>query len=225
MKIHQVNVLCNQDRQFGEPHAIIFDEAKVLAPEQRQALATRIGLDETIFINDLSTGDISIFDTSKEIPFAGTAALAAAWLINAMLDEPLDSLTCQSRNIPVKSEGDTLWIAASLDIMPGWNHVQLDSPIAVEAITPEDAKDFKHAMVWAWMNEAEGRIRARTLASDWDIPEVEANGSGSMMLAAATGKSIEILHGKGSIILAKPAANNAAMLGGRAVEIREIVLQ
>lgn len=69
-------------------------------------------------------------------------------------------------------------------------------------------------MVWAWINKPKGLIRARTFAADWDIPEAQGNGSGSMLLASSVGRPIQIKHGKGSVIFAKPAPNNRADIGG-----------
>jgi len=46
------------------------------------------------------------------------------------------------------------------------------------------------------------------------LPEVEANGSGSMMLSAMLNRSITVIHGKGSRISAKPEPNSKAKLGG-----------
>jgi predicted PhzF superfamily epimerase YddE/YHI9 len=221
--VYKVRVLCDDSGRFGEPHALIIDEDKAISPAKRQAIATQLHLDETIFINDLASGDISIFDTQKEIPFAGTATLAAAKLISNLNDRPLDSLVCQGKSIRVWQKDDLQWVAASLDIMPGWNHIQYESAEAIDRIDSEEAKALQHTMVWAWIDKSEGRIRARTLASDWDIPEIEANGSGSMMLAAALQQPLRIEHGKGSIIFAEPLPNNQAALGGRVVDDTEIV--
>jgi predicted PhzF superfamily epimerase YddE/YHI9 len=60
-------------------------------------------------------------------------------------------------------------------------------------------------------------IRARTFAADWGIPEDEANGSGAMRLASTLGKTLEIHHGKGSVIYARRANERFAEVGGRVV--------
>jgi hypothetical protein len=57
------------------------------------------------------------------------------------------------------------------------------------------------------------RIRARTFAPDWGVPEEEANGSGSMQLAHKLGRNLEILHGKGSIIRASVGSSGIAIGG------------
>lgn len=73
-------------------------------------------------------------------------------------------------------------------------------------------------MAWAWIYEAKGLIRARTFADDWDIPEAQGNGSDAMVLAAQLKRDIEIKHGEGSVIFAKPAPNECADIGGRVVQ-------
>jgi len=72
--------------------------------------------------------------------------------------------------------------------------------------------------MWAWIDKTKGLIRARTFASDWEIPEAQGNGSGSMVLAAKLKRDIEIKHGEGSVIFAKPAPDGCADIGGRVNE-------
>jgi predicted PhzF superfamily epimerase YddE/YHI9 len=115
-------------------------------------------------------------------------------------------------------ENGLTWARARLSIMPPWNFKQLESTEAVERITLEDTKTWQHTMAWAWIDEAKGLIRARTFASDWDIPEAQGNGSGSMVLAARLNREIEIRHGKGAVIFAKPAPDGQGDIGGRVVE-------
>lgn len=79
----------------------------------------------------------------------------------------------------------------------------------------------EHTFAWAWINEDKGLIRARTFAPDWGIPEDEANGSGSMQLASILERKIEVIHGKGSIIYAKPEKSHFADVGGRVVEAQK----
>jgi predicted PhzF superfamily epimerase YddE/YHI9 len=215
---HKIRVLCNDEGKFGEAHAIIVDEARAISPAERQAIAARLGFDETIFINDLATGNLSFFDTTKEVPFAGTAALAAAWFVNEHGDKPVDHLMCGSKNISTWQEAGLTWIATKLDTMPSWNVTQYGSPELVNAITPTEARTLEHTMVWAWKDMQKGTIQARTLASDWDIPEVEANGSGSMMLAVTLRRSLRIEHGEGSIILAELRPDGTVAIGGTVVD-------
>jgi predicted PhzF superfamily epimerase YddE/YHI9 len=222
IRFHKIRVLCNDKNEFGEAHAVVIDETKTLNPEERQAIATRLGFDETIFINDLAAGDVSFFDTTKEVPFAGTAALAAAWFINERSNRPVENLVCKSKSISTWQEDGLTWIATKFDTMPSWNVVQYKSPELVNTITPDEARTLKHTLAWAWEDAPERLIRARTLASDWDIPEVEANGSGSMMLAASLEQSLHIKHGKGSIILAKTQPGGMVAIGGKIVDDGEL---
>jgi len=103
--------------------------------------------------------------------------------------------------------------------MPPWQYKQLKNAEAVELIKLEETTSMEHTMVWGWIDEAKGTIRARTFASDWDIPEAEGNGSGSMVLAATLGRTIEVTHGKGAVIYARPAPDNCADIGGRVKEL------
>jgi len=150
-----------------------------------------------------------------EIGFAGVGVLATAWLLAKLRGKPTDKMQSRDGEITAWQDGDLTWVRGPLSIMPPWNYNQLDSADAVEQIKLENTKSWLHTMSWAWIDESKGLIRARTFATDWDIPEAQGNGSGSMVLAAKLGQPIEIRHGNGAVIFAKPAENDSADIGGR----------
>lgn len=160
--------------------------------------------------------------TQGELDFAGTSALGVAWLLTKLRHHPITTMKSRGTDIAVSQDGELTWVRASLTIMPPWHHQQLKNVEEVERITLQETGSWQHRMVWAWMDEARGLAQARTFASDWDIPEAQGNGSGSMMLAASVNKSIEIIHGEGSVIFAKPAPNNCADIGGYVMELPDI---
>lgn len=59
-------------------------------------------------------------------------------------------------------------------------------------------------------------MRLKSVAGE--IPEAQGNGSGAMHLAKMLHKHIEIKHGEGSIIFARPSEDNFLELGGRIIE-------
>lgn len=217
LKIHILRVFVDNNGKFGNPLGVILDQGKEIDPKDRQRITTQLGFSESVFINNLSAGNVSIFNPRKEVFFAGHAMVGAAWLINK-LNHPIDSLTCSGGSIKTWRDNDRTWIRASLVMMPPWKYEQRKDATEVERLLPPVRLSKEHTFVWAWEDEMKGLIRARTFAPDWGIPEDEANGSGSMKLAATLGRSIEIMHGKGSIIYAKPWKSDFAVLGGRVKE-------
>lgn len=218
IKIHTLRVFVDEKGNFGNPVGIILDEGKKIDSKERQQIATKLGYSESVFINNLSLSSVSIFNPRKEVPFAGHAMVGTAWLISKLRNHPIDSLTCPGGSIKTWRDKDKTWIRASLGVMPSWQYEQLKNATEVECLSPAITLSKEHTFVWAWVDENRGLIRARTFAPDWGIPEDEANGSGSMKLAVTLGRSIEILHGKGSIIYAKPWKPDFSDLGGRVVE-------
>ncbi len=73
-------------------------------------------------------------------------------------------------------------------------------------------------MAWAWLDKPKGQVRARTFAPDWGISEAMSNGSGAMLLAFHLNCALELCHGEGSVIYARPDGENYARLGGRVAE-------
>jgi predicted PhzF superfamily epimerase YddE/YHI9 len=216
--MHTIRVFVDEDGNFGNPVGVVVDEGKHINQDERQKIAVKLGFSEAVFINSISPGDISIFNPQEEITFAGTAVIVSVWLLQQMTHTSIDELHCKDGSIKTWTENGSIWIRAGMDIMPPWNYVQRNSPSEIEAFTPEEASRLQHTFLWAWMDESKGMIRARTYAPDWGIPEDEANGSGAMKLAATLGINLEVLHGKGSIIYAKPSTSGFVDLGGRLKE-------
>lgn len=215
---HILRVFVDENGKFGDSAPVIMDEGKKLSDAERQALTVRLKAAETVFVNDIASANISITHAQGEIDFAGVPALGAAWLLAKLQHKPITAMKARRGDITVSQNDHLTWVRASLVTMPPWHHKQLQGAEEVERITIEETKSWEHTMAWAWIDETKGFIRARTFAPDWDVSEAQGNGSGSMMLAALVNKSIEIKHGEGSVIFAKPAPNNCADIGGRVVE-------
>lgn len=217
-KVHVLRVFTDADNKFGDIATVVIDEGRELSDKQRLAITKELNTVETVFVNDLASADISIMHTQGETNFAGVAALGTAYLLSKLNSKPLKNMKGRAGDIIVSQDEGLVWVRASLSAMPPWQHKHLDSVKAVEDIKVEDTKDWEHTVVWAWIDEAKGLVRARTFATDWDIPEAQGNGSGSMLLSAIVDKPIEIKHGEGCVIYAKPAKNNCADIGGRVSE-------
>lgn len=208
-------VFCNLEGKFGNPVGIILDEKNAINPHDRQKISTKLGFSESVFINNLATGNISIFNPKKEVNFAGHALVGTAYYINQITKKSITSLECKVDIILAWQEKDLTWIRASLKNTPPWLHEQLKDAPSVETLSLSQTASKKHTVVWAWLDQNKGIIRARTFAPDWGISEDEANGSGSMQLAATLGQKLEIHHGNGSVIYAKPTETGFADVGGR----------
>lgn len=215
---HILQVFTDSAGNFGDAASVVADEGQRISDADRQELARQLATGETAFINDMATASISIIHPPGEIDFAGVAAIAAAWLIAKLRGEPVESMRGRGGDIYVRQVGELIWVRADLATMPPWHHQQLENPEAIERLRADDLKTTEHTMFWAWLDEAKGVMRARTFAADWDIPEAEGNGSGSMLLAASLGRELEIHHGQGSVIFAKVAGENQAEIGGQVFE-------
>ncbi len=203
---------------FGDVASVVIDEGRHIPDIERQDIARKLNTGETSFVNDITNAKVSIVHPQGEIGFAGVAALATAWLLSKLQGKPIEAMYTRDGKVKVWQDGELTWARTSLSILPPWNYKQLESADAVERMKLDDTADMEHTMMWAWIDEDKGLIRARTFAADWDIPEAQGNGSGSMALAARLSRSIEIKHGDGAVIFAKPAPDNCADIGGRVVE-------
>jgi predicted PhzF superfamily epimerase YddE/YHI9 len=215
LRLHTLRVFVDQQRKFGNFVGIVVDEKVSLTVTNRQSIAAQTGFSETVFIDNLSTGTVQIFNPQQEVAFAGHALVGTAYFITQTIGNPLTSLICKNGEVQIWHQDELTWIRSSLDGTPAWHLKQLPRVTTVESLTSTETLD--HTLVWSWIDQQHGTIRARTFAPDWGIPEDEANGSGVMQLAALLGRRIRVIHGQGSIMYANPLVGNFAEVGGAVV--------
>jgi predicted PhzF superfamily epimerase YddE/YHI9 len=206
-QLQLLRVFCDEDGSGGNPLAV-FAEGAGVPPERRQAVATDLGLSETVFVDDRERGEVRIFTPAVELDFAGHPAVGAAWLL-----EGVEMLRTRAGEVPVKREDGTAFVAARPAWGPPFELEQLGSPAEVDALGgPPRGHDLIAA--WAWLDEAAGMVRARVFPVRLGIPEDEATGSAATKLAAEIGRPIDIRQGRGSRILARPRADGLVEIGG-----------
>lgn len=214
-----LRVFVDAKGNYGDAASVIIDEGKHIPDAERQTIARKLNTGETAFVNDIANANVSIVHPQGEIGFAGVAVLATAWLLGKLQSTPIKAMYTRDGEVKVWQDGELTWARASLSILPPWHHKQLESADAVEQVKLEETAELEHTMMWAWIDESKGLIRARTFAADWDIPEAQGNGSGSMVLTSQLNRSIEIRHGEGAVIFAKPAPDSCADIGGRVKQV------
>ena len=213
--IHVIKVFVNKNNDFGNPVGIVEDTEHELNDNDRRKIAKDLNFSETVFIDNFGTEPvINIFNPIHKVKFAGHAVLGTVDFISKNIDGNVGHIICGKEAIQVNSKNGLTHIKAPLKIMPTWNYEKVSLPVKVEELSSREMANKQHLFVWAWINEKVGTVRARTFASDWGIPEDEANGSGSMVLASHLNRDLEIQHGKGSIIYARPINNDFAEVGG-----------
>lgn len=222
LEVEILRVFCDADGQAGNPLGVA--DGFELARELQQAVTVTLGYSETIFVSGGAPPEIKIFNPVEQIPMAGHPLVGATWLLHRRgALGPL--LRVAAGEIAARMEGDVAWIAAPAAWAPPWEHVQLPSPEEVEALrSAPDGHDF--VQVWAWADEPQGAVRARVFAPRVGIPEDEACGSASLLLAHRLRRELTIRHGRGSLVRARPLDAERAEVGGRVVSdgIRQVDL-
>jgi predicted PhzF superfamily epimerase YddE/YHI9 len=213
-QLHLLRVFCTDDGAGGNALGVFLD-GRAVAPERRQEVAADLGLSETIFVDDPAEGAIQIFTPAVELNFAGHPAVGAAWLL-ARERQPVERLRVAAGEVPVRYEDDLSFVSGRPEWGPPWELEQLGDPAEVEAL--DGAPPGRDLVVtWAWVDEGDGVVRARAFGPRIGIPEDEATGSAATKLCAQLGRAIDIRQGRASRILARPAADGRAEIGGRSV--------
>jgi len=212
-----VRVFTDEDGQHGNPLGIVENPAD-LGPDERQALAAALGYSESIFLDDPDKAEISIYNLRQQIPFAGHAAVGAAWILARLTGHHPAVLRMPGGEAPSWTDDAGIWVRAPLAITPPWWAERLDDADRVDQLTGPLSPTQDFTQLWAWIDEPAGIARMRTYATRVGIPEDEACGTGAMRLAAALGRHLTIHHGAGSVIQAAPGPAGYADIGGQVAE-------
>lgn len=217
-EVHVLRVFTDADGNFGNPLGIVLHAARV-SDRERQAIATRLGYPETVFVDDVEQARLSIFTPALELRLAGHPLVGTSWLLGQVSGQPLTTLRPRLAK-PVDtwvSEGGVSWIRARVADVPPIDLVQLATPQEVDALQVPPGPQYVHHEFWSWIDRAAGEVRARFFAPAFGIPEDEATGGAALVLATFLATEITIHQGEGSIIHARPSGNGRAEIGGRVV--------
>ena len=215
-RLHLLRVFCAEDGSGGNRLGVFLDGGAMPA-QRRQAVAADLGLSETVFVDDPGRGEIRIFTPAEELDFAGHPSVGTAWLLG-----DVRALRPPAGEVPVRRDGDDVYVTARPEWGPPWPLEELGTPEEVEALDgPPGGSDL--VLAWAWIDEARGTLRARAFGRQLGIAEDEATGSAATKLAAHAGRPVEIRQGSGSRIQARPAKDGFVEIGGRSAldEVRD----
>jgi len=223
--LHVLRVFCDEAGDHGNPLGVFLDGAEV-PPERRQAVAHDLGFSETVFVDDRATAAMKIFTPGLELPFAGHPSVGTAWLLAREGAAP-DVLRPPAGEVAVRREGEgeaaLTFVSARADWSPPWELIEYDDPEEIAALAGPPGGREDEIYLWAWEDEAAGRVRSRCYSLADGVGEDEATGSAAIMLAEQTGGALEIHQGEGSLLRAKPLGDGWAEVGGRCVldEVRD----
>lgn len=213
--LHVLRVFSAADGSCGNPLGVFLDGAEV--PEgRRQAIAHALGFSETVFVDDLASGECRIFTPGLELPFAGHPAVGTAWLLEQE-GHPAPVLRPPAGEIEVRREGELTFVAARAEWSPPWKLIQLGEAAAVASVREPAPEDGLLPYYWAWADEAAGAVRSRCFSLEDGIGEDEATGSAAIVLCAQLRRELTIHQGEGSLLYSRPLGEGRAEVGGRVV--------
>ncbi|MBA2443757.1 MAG: PhzF family phenazine biosynthesis protein [Nocardioidaceae bacterium] len=219
--LHVVRVFVGPGGRGGNPLGVFLDGAAIAA-ERRQAVTVELGFAETVFVDDIVRGNIRIFVPTNELPFAGHPSVGTAWLLREV-GTPVAVLRPPAGDVPVRYEGDRTWIRARPEWVPGAVRIVELGTAAEVAAHPGQEMGEPWLYVWAWKDEASGRLRSRSFPTEYGILEDEASGAASVAMGARLRRPLTIHQGIGSEILVRPHDDGTVEIGGRTemVEMRK----
>ena len=219
-ELHVLRVFVGPDDRGGNPLGV-FLEGSAVAADRRLAVAAELGFSETVFVDNRELGAIRIFTPAAELPFAGHPTVGTAWLLRET-GTPVDVLRPPAGQVGVRHDAERTWIRARAEWVHDLRIEQLASAADVEA-HPGQAVGTPGVYVWAWQDEAAGRLRSRYFATDIGILEDEATGAAAVVMGDRLGRPLTIIQGVGSEIVVQPQDDGTVEIGGRVelVERRE----
>ena len=211
VELHVLRVFCHEDGEFGNPLGVVLN-GQAVPPDERLALARRLGFSETIFVDDAAAGTVRIFTPTVELPFAGHPLVGTAWLL-AREGRPVEILRPPAGEVPVTVRGERVFVAGRPEWAPPFEWFELASPAEVEGL---DGAPDNHGLAGAYAWASEGVVRARVFPPSLGIPEDEATGAAAVLLGALLERDVTILQGRGSIIAVHPRGDGSVEVGGKA---------
>jgi predicted PhzF superfamily epimerase YddE/YHI9 len=215
--LHTLRVFVGPEGGGGNPLGVILDGGAV-PPDRRQTVAADLGFSETVFVDDAATGELHIFTPTVELPLAGHPLVGTAWLL-AHTGAAVQMLRPPAGDVPTWTGDELTWIRARREWATLYDVAQLASAADVDAhaIPGGDAM----LAVWAWEDEAVGRVRARVFPNGIGIEEDEATGAAALQLGGLIGRDIVIRQGEGSELHARPGEDDTVAVGGRVEPVSE----
>jgi predicted PhzF superfamily epimerase YddE/YHI9 len=219
-ELHVLRVFVGPDGGGGNPLGIFLDGSAVPA-DRRQATAAEHGVSETVFVDDRLQGAIRIFTPASELPFAGHPTVGTAWLLRET-GTPVAVLRPPAGEVGVRHDTERTWIRARAEWVHDIRIEQLALATDVEA-HPGQPMGMPGLYIWAWEDEASGRLRSRYFATDIGIAEDEATGAAAVVMGDRLGRRVTIRQGVGSEIVVRPRDDGTVEIGGRVelIEVRE----
>lgn len=183
-----------------------------LSARTRQAVAADLGFSETVFVEDIASGRLRIHTPGQELPLAGHPLVGTSWLLRRH-GAGLDTLLPQAGPVATWAEDGLTWIRADPRLAPEFDSRQLASPADVDAL--EGGEPGVNLHVWAWEDEAAGRVRVRVFPEGLGVAEDEATGAAALRLGKRLGRPLTIRQGVGSRIDVRPGPEGTVEVGGR----------
>lgn len=221
--VHVLRVFTADDGSHGNPLGVV--DAALVAPADRQRLATDLGYSETVFVDvpapGSTTASAHIFTPTTELGFAGHPTVGASWWL-ADRGTPVRTLQVpagivQTSQVEVAG-GVVTAVRARSDWAPEFVIHDMASVEAVLAADPDDFSDDVEHYLWAWSDEAAGAIRSRMFALPFGIPEDEATGAAAVRITDHLSRDLTITQGKGSRLHTWWDAEGWVQVAGRVVD-------
>lgn len=222
IEIAVVRVFTSEDGRNGNELGITRDSSETANREQ--PIAAELRFSETVFIDTVAGGaaKIRIFTQASELPFAGHPSVGTAWWLREQ-GEPVTTLIERAGDVAVAYEGDLTWITGRGEWAPDFEWIELDTPAAVDVLSPDDY-DSGEKYFYSWVDERAGSIRSRMFAPGLGVIEDQATGSAAVALTARLGRDLDITQGNGCRLFTRLLPEGFVRVGGYTVFDRFITL-
>lgn len=196
----------------GGNHLGVVTDIEYLDDSVMQSIATELGFSETTFVERTGEGPpfVRIFTPAMELPFAGHPLVGTAWVMTELAPGSVTSLSCELGEMPIRIDGDLVWIDALADqpvravenlgdvVSRGlpepaaaeWvsmpiDYLMAEYPEAATVASLEPDFEAMQGTFGALCYSREGsNVRARFFAPNAGVPEDPATGSAAVALAA-----------------------------------------
>ena len=179
--LHTLRVFLGPDGEGGNPLGVVLDGAARPAPRDRQAVAADLGFSETVFVDDAhdgaSCGSTRRRSSSRSPAIRSSAPPGCSPPAPRRHAAPAGGRRAR-RGATASSRGSARGRSGRRSTTsPGSRRRPTSTPSRSPAAT-------RWSRVWAWEDEAAGRVRARVFPNGIGIDEDEATGAAALQFGA-----------------------------------------
>lgn len=203
-----IMVCTGNSADAGSPVGVVMNGSST-SRGLRTEIVEKLPVSEVAFVDDTTTGTLSILDASGELTLAAQPVMATVWMLRR-LGIDLRQVTLPFGPLPVGADDGSAWVGIPVTAAPPIPRVRLSSPSELNALTPTSAEAGSY--YWVGEDREFDAITARRFDESGNEEHISL--APAIGLVAELGRAVTISQQNGAELRARPTAEGFVVLSG-----------